>query len=64
MRIGARESRVYIYYPALPEAIQSVRIRNLKVGAGSVDLVFDRHAHTVAIDIQRRSGRIEIVTVK
>jgi len=64
LSVRSQESRVYIYHPALPEAVQSVRIRNLKVGAGFVDLVFDRNAQTVAVDIQRRSGEIEVVTLK
>ena len=62
--IRAKESRVYACHPALPESIDFLRIRNLKVGAGSVDLMFERHAHAVSLDIQRRSGEIEVVTVK
>jgi glycogen debranching enzyme len=64
LSVRARESRVYLYHPALPEAIQFVRVRNLKVGNSSVDLVFERHAEAVSVDVQRRSGDVEIVTIK
>src|SRR5205823_6688571 len=64
LSVRARESRVYLYYPALPESLQFVRIRNLKVGQASIDLAFERHAHTVSVDIQRRAGAIEVVTIK
>lgn len=60
----ARESRVFVYHPALPESLDFVRIRNLRVGQGSIDLVFERHAHTVSLDIQRRAGEIEVVSIK
>ena len=64
LSINAKESRVHSYHPALPEAIQFLRIRNLKIGGSSVDLVFERQAEAVSVDVQRRSGDIEIVTVK
>jgi len=38
-----------------------VELRNLRVGDASVDLAFERHAHTVGIDILRRSGELEVV---
>jgi glycogen debranching enzyme len=64
LSIRAKESRVYAFHPALPESIDFVRIRNLKVGAGSVDIVFERHAHAVSVDIPRRSAEIEVVSIK
>jgi glycogen debranching enzyme len=64
LAIHAKESRIYLHHTALPEAIRQVRIRNLKVGNSSVDLVFDRHAQTVGVDILRRSGDVEIVALR
>jgi glycogen debranching enzyme len=64
LSIQAKESRIYLNYPALPEALPSLRIRNLKVGNASVDLDFQRHAETVAIEILRRSDDIEIVATQ
>lgn len=64
LSICAKESRIHLTYSTLPEALPFVRIRNIKVGDASVDLAFERHAETVAVDILRRSGDIEIVSVK
>jgi len=64
LSIHAKESRLYLHHTALPEALQQVRVRNLKVGNSSVDLVFERHQETVGVDIPRRSGDIEIVALR
>jgi len=48
--------------PALPESLQSVRIRGLRVGAAQVDLVLERHAENVGVNVLRREGDVEIVT--
>jgi glycogen debranching enzyme len=64
LSIRAKEARVYIYYPALPESVQFVRIRNLKVGHATLDLMFERHTHAVSVDIERRCGQVEIVAIK
>ncbi|HJT89614.1 MAG TPA: amylo-alpha-1,6-glucosidase [Bryobacteraceae bacterium] len=64
LAVSARESRVYLYYSALPEAVQKVRIRNLKLGNSSVDLAFERYGQTVGVDILRRTGDVEIVALR
>jgi len=64
LSIQAKESRIYLNYPALPEALPSLRIRNLRVGNASVDLDFQRHAETVAIEILTRTDDIEIVATQ
>ena len=62
--IRGGESRVYFYYPTLPKSIQQVRIRNLRVGNGSVDLELRRREGAVSVTILRREGDLEIVTIK
>ena len=64
MEIRASESRIYLHYSALPEKLQSIRIRNLKVGNGSVDLSCERYADSVSVNILRRSGTVEIVAMR
>jgi glycogen debranching enzyme len=64
LSIQAKESRIYLFYPALPESLEFVRIRNLTIGDSSLDLVFERHAETLAVYIQRRQGNIDVVTMK
>jgi hypothetical protein len=55
---------LYLYYTALPEALPSVRIRNIQIGDASIDLDFVRHAETVGTNILRRQGEIEVIAIK
>jgi hypothetical protein len=64
LEIKARERRIYLYHSALPESLEQVRIRNLRVGDASVDLCFERYAETVGVNIERRRGAVEIVAVR
>jgi glycogen debranching enzyme len=64
LSLHAGESRIYLRHTALPESLSSVEIHNLRVGSASVDLAFERRAHTVSIDILRRSGEVEIVALR
>ena len=48
-------------HTTLPEALPDVRIRNLKIGDASIDLILRRHGHTVAVEVMRKTGDIEIV---
>jgi glycogen debranching enzyme len=64
MRVEAATGRVYFDYPLLPEFIPEVRIRGIRVGAGTVDLLFRRGGSDVAVNVLARSGDVEVVTVK
>jgi hypothetical protein len=64
LSIRASESKVYFHYPALPESIRQVWIKNLRVGNGSVDLELRRHQKAVSGNISRRDGNVQIVTFK
>jgi glycogen debranching enzyme len=64
LEVRALESQVRLYYSALPEKIQHVRIRNLRVGNAYLDLSFERYAETVSVNILRRSGDVEVVAFR
>jgi glycogen debranching enzyme len=64
LEVSATESRVYLHHSALPESLQEVRIRNLRVGKGSVDLLLERYDETVGVNIERREGTVEIVAFR
>lgn len=64
LSIHAKESRIYLYYTALPEALRRVEIRNLRVGAASLDLAFERYSDSVGVDILRRTNHVEILSQK
>ncbi|HLH01382.1 MAG TPA: amylo-alpha-1,6-glucosidase [Bryobacteraceae bacterium] len=64
LSIDARNSRLYLYHTALPEAVPSVRIRNLRVGNANLDVMFERYGQTVGVNILRRQGDIEVIATK
>jgi glycogen debranching enzyme len=64
LEIRARESRVYLHHSALPEQLRHVNIRNLKIGNACVDLSFERYSETVSVNILRRNGAVEIVSLR
>ncbi|MBV9390710.1 MAG: hypothetical protein JOY96_02335 [Verrucomicrobia bacterium] len=64
LTIKASESRLYLYHPRLPDSIERVKIRDLHVGEGAVDLELVRAAESVSTNILRRKARVEVVTVE
>jgi glycogen debranching enzyme len=60
---GAR-GRLALERPQLPAFLDEVRLRDLAVGAGRVDLVLVRHGDDVGVNVTRRQGAVEIVVVK
>jgi glycogen debranching enzyme len=64
LSIDATRSRIYLDYTALPQALTSVRIRNVKVGEASVDLAFERYSQTVGVNILCRHGDVEVISTQ
>jgi glycogen debranching enzyme len=64
LSIDAKRARIHLNYSTLPEALPSVRIRNLKVGDATVDLALERQSQTVGVDILRRHGDVQVVVVE
>jgi hypothetical protein len=50
-------------HPVLPDFLEHVRVRNIRVGAASVDLMLFRSGNTVAVTVERRSGTLEVLVV-
>jgi len=48
----------------LPDRIEWIRLTNLSVGDGNVDLLLTRHTQDVGIQVLRREGHVEILAVK
>ncbi|MCC7363733.1 MAG: amylo-alpha-1,6-glucosidase [Dehalococcoidia bacterium] len=59
LRPGAPD-QLTIARPLLPRAMDEVRIRNLRVGRGAVDLTFRRGAGTVAVEVGRITGPVQV----
>jgi len=64
MSVEGTEGRVRFLRSALPPALERISIRNLRVGAGNVDLALHRHPEDVGIHITGRRGPVEIVGIK
>jgi glycogen debranching enzyme len=64
IHIDAPARRISFSRGRLPEAIDWIRLTDLKVGEASVDLQLERHPHDLGVTIIRREGDVEILTVK
>ena len=64
LTVKAPESRIYLVRPSLPESIQEIEIRNLRVNDAVVKLRFVRHDYSVSVNIAERLGHVEIVSIK
>jgi glycogen debranching enzyme len=62
MRIDAAHSRLSFVQPVMPEFLDEIQIDNLKVGAGSVDVLLHRRARYATVEILRREGRVDVFT--
>lgn len=62
--VKGAKAQVCFSYPCLPAFLKEMQIRNLRVGEGSVDLLLQRHAHDVGVNVLRREGHVEINVVK
>ena len=64
LTISAKHSRLQLYHAALPEALQRVEIRNLRIRDSVIDIAFERYSETVGINVLRRCGDVEILASK
>jgi glycogen debranching enzyme len=57
------QPRLRLLYPRLPSYLNWIRIRGLRYGSASIDLVVRRHGKDVAVSTERRIGDIELIAV-
>jgi glycogen debranching enzyme len=62
LKIDGAASRLSFVRPILPDFLDEIEINNLKVGAGTVDLLIHRRAQAATIEILGRSGDVEVIT--
>jgi glycogen debranching enzyme len=62
--VSAVEQRLTFEHPVLPNFLERLHIRNLAIGESSLDLLLLRHDSDVGINIIRRTGPVEICSVK
>jgi glycogen debranching enzyme len=63
MYINAPEAKISFSHPLLPPYLQEMRVRNLRVGDASVDLLLQRHSRDVGINVLRKEGNIDVGVV-
>ena len=63
LRFETSEQRIYFDNPRLPECLERLDIRNLKVGSGVVDVSLIHHEGDVGVNVRHRLGRVEVVVL-
>jgi glycogen debranching enzyme len=56
-----RTGEVKFYRPRLPDFLDQVHLRNLRLSAGCVDVLLERHDHNTAVTVTRREGDVVVV---
>ncbi len=64
LEVDASQHLARLRYPRLPEGLSSLEVRDLPVGDARVDLLLRRHGDDVAVNIVRRQGDAEVVTLQ
>lgn len=60
LTIRASSREIHFSRPYLPEFLQTVRIRNIAVGDGTIDFAAVRHKNDVSIQVLERTGDIVV----
>jgi glycogen debranching enzyme len=55
LEVRALENKIIFSHPLLPAFLKEVHITNLQVGTETIDLVLQRHAHHVGINVMRKT---------
>jgi len=64
LEIDAPSRLIKFDRPSLPDLVTDLRIRNLRVGPALVDLSLHRYPDNIGVNVDRRSGPVEIVVLK
>jgi glycogen debranching enzyme len=64
LTIEARRREISFQHPVLPDSIGELRITDLRLGSGSVDLLLENHPHDLGLTVLRREGDVRVVVVK
>ncbi|MEW5802035.1 MAG: amylo-alpha-1,6-glucosidase [bacterium] len=64
LSVNANEGNVCFCHPFLPDFLEEVEIKNLRVGKASVDLLLRRHIEDVGVMVLRREGAVGVTVIK
>ena len=63
LTFSSEKPQVQFHYPMLPDYVDFVKISNLQVGSGTLDLSLRRHTYDVGINVIRKTGDIDIAVI-
>ncbi len=63
LTFSPEKPQISFIHPVLPDYLDFVRITNLRVAGGRVDLSLRRHPHDVGIAVTRKEGDVEVAVV-
>jgi glycogen debranching enzyme len=63
LSIDAFSRSVTLQYPVLPDFLETVYLRNLKVNDASLDLRLFRSGSSVAATVERRTGEVDVIVL-
>ena len=64
VEIDAPNRRVLFDRPHLPASLHAVTLHDLRIGDARIDVACRRHGGDVALQLERRDGRVEVATIK
>jgi glycogen debranching enzyme len=64
MSIDAPGRRIVFNRPTLPDSISSMRIENLQLDDSMVNLLIERHAQNINVEVLSKKGRMEVIVSK
>jgi glycogen debranching enzyme len=56
-----RTGEIKFYRPTLPDFLDHVHLRNLRLSSGSADVLLHRHGEHIAVTVTRREGDVVVV---
>ncbi len=64
LSIDVPSTQLRFFSPVLPPYLTELRLQNLRVGRGRVDIVLHRYADDVGVSILKRDGPVDVVVYK
>jgi glycogen debranching enzyme len=59
--LSAERGEISLFRPVLPDCLDTLHLRNLRVNGGSADLLIQRHGHDVSVTHTRRDGSVAVI---
>jgi len=64
LEVSGVDRQIYFTKPQMPSSLGEMRIHNLEVAGGKVDLLLIREGHDVGVNVIRREGDVQVMVIK